>query len=266
MVLLCRFGDDMKVPIKEWEIRKNPLTSKETAKLRAEADAHRKIAEVFAEKSEYVGSAFHEGVGQGLEDAIAHHRIDLELVKATNPYFMRKLPGKARYRVYSKKRGKLKVHAQSTTKRKAQGQLRILKAAAPNPLTREEAADIHREAAVHRSIAARLERRGEGEGANYYAGIAEGMRDTADQYREHFKKGKIITRNPRGGKVILNPPVPGAVLIYDRVISISASKAGMKHRCDPECKRAGHRYKHVGIGRTAIWGMPNKKGLIFQAY
>lgn len=258
----------MNIKVKEWKVvKRNPLTRDEAAELEAEAGAHRATAERFAATNEYVGSAYHEGVSEGLLDAVRRHEIDKELEAATNPYFMRKLPGRRKYRVYSKKSGILKVHSKSTTKRKAQGQVRILKQAAENPLTREEAADIHREAAIHRKIATRLETRGEGEAANYYAGQAEGMRDTADQYREHFKKGKIIVKNPaRVRSIKLNPPVPGAVLIYDRVIAVKASKAGMKHLCDSRCKDGRHIYKHVGIGRTAVWGLPGKKALIFQAY
>lgn len=253
----------MNLKIREWKVVKNPLTRREAAELEAEAAVHQATAQRFAGAKEYVGSAYHEGVSEGLLDAARRH-IDTELEEATNPYFMRKLPGKRKYRVYSKKRGKLKVHAKGTTRLKAKAQLRILKQAASNPLTRDEAAEIHREAAIHRRIAQRLESRGEGEAANYYAGQAEGMRDTADQYREHFKKGKIIVKNPRA--IRLNPPVPGAVLIYDRVIAVKASKAGMKHICDSKCKEARHVYKHVGIGRTAVWGVPGKKALIFQAY
>lgn len=175
-----------------------------------------------------------------------------------------------------------------------------------NPLTASESADIHKEAKVHKSIARRWQNRGEEEGAQYYFGIAEGMDDTANQYREHFKAGKGGRKNPysmrklpgkskyrvyshSGGKLKVhakgttkakaaaqlrilkaakNPgimvPVPGAKLIYNRVISIVASKADMKHQCNAECRKASHVYRHVFIKPARIWGLPSGVLLIDQ--
>jgi hypothetical protein len=207
-----------------------------------------------------------------------------------------------------------------------------------NPLTRSEAADIHKEAAVHRRVAARLSARKEMEGANYYSGMAEGMRDVADQYREHFKrnptmrpiyeiadeilrdwknvyyaaipylnamrsintmrdrygpgqeeartivlyflsnasqwkgetarrikaelKSMLANRNPVHRVMGLNNPHEGRTKIYERVLKIYASKAGMPHHCDAKCKAAGHQYVHTFKKKACIYGLSNGNLLV----
>ena len=47
---------------------------------------------------------------------------------------------------------------------------------------------------------------------------------------------------------------PGRVKIYNRILKIYASKAGMPHQCDDACKRAGHRYVHEFKKKACIHG------------
>lgn len=54
-----------------------------------------------------------------------------------------------------------------------------------------------------------------------------------------------------------NPPVPGAVLIYNRTQKVVASKAGIAHECDAACKRSKHRYFHNFRKAGRIWGLPD---------
>lgn len=55
-----------------------------------------------------------------------------------------------------------------------------------------------------------------------------------------------------------NPVVrQGRTLIYSSIIYIVASKAGMPHNCDAECKKAQHIYKHKFKPGSCIWGLPN---------
>lgn len=57
-----------------------------------------------------------------------------------------------------------------------------------------------------------------------------------------------------------NPP---KTRIYSRTIEIIASKAGMPHKCDAACRRAGHRYRHVFKDKnSSIFGLENGKILI----
>lgn len=57
-----------------------------------------------------------------------------------------------------------------------------------------------------------------------------------------------------------NPP---RTKIYQRTIEIVASKAGMPHKCDAACKRAGHKYRHVFKDRnSSIHGLENGKIVI----
>jgi len=59
-------------------------------------------------------------------------------------------------------------------------------------------------------------------------------------------------------QAILHPKEnPRGTKIYERVISIRASKAGMPHQCDEECRRHGHRYEHKFRHKAAIYGMPD---------
>jgi hypothetical protein len=51
-----------------------------------------------------------------------------------------------------------------------------------------------------------------------------------------------------------NPP---RTKIYNRVIKIYASKAGMPHNCDAECKKHGHNYVHHFKEKACIYGLPD---------
>jgi hypothetical protein len=50
--------------------------------------------------------------------------------------------------------------------------------------------------------------------------------------------------------------------IYNRVLKIYASKAGMPHKCDAECRRHKHLYVHEFKKSACIWGIPDGKLLI----
>jgi len=65
----------------------------------------------------------------------------------------------------------------------------------------------------------------------------------------HFHEGGEIAK-----RAIANPR---RVKIYSSVIKIYASKAGMPHNCDAECKRHGHRYVHKFKSGAAIYGLPD---------
>jgi hypothetical protein len=52
------------------------------------------------------------------------------------------------------------------------------------------------------------------------------------------------------------------VKIYGSIHMIAASKAGMKHKCSPECRRAGHRYQHVFKNNACIYGLPDGSILV----
>lgn len=54
----------------------------------------------------------------------------------------------------------------------------------------------------------------------------------------------------------------GMTKIYNRVIKIYASKAGMPHNCDAECKRHGHDYVHTFKKKACIYGLPDGSILI----
>lgn len=54
----------------------------------------------------------------------------------------------------------------------------------------------------------------------------------------------------------------GATKIYQKVLKIYASKAGMKHHCDEACKRAGHRYVHSFKKSACIYGLADGSILI----
>jgi len=55
---------------------------------------------------------------------------------------------------------------------------------------------------------------------------------------------------------------PKRTKIYSRVIKIFASKAGMPHRCDPDCKRHEHCYVHEFTKKCCIWGLLDGRLLI----
>jgi hypothetical protein len=56
-----------------------------------------------------------------------------------------------------------------------------------------------------------------------------------------------------------NPPL---TKIYSELIEIRASKAGMPHKCDSACKKAGHRYVHKFSSKPCIYGLPDGSILI----
>jgi len=66
-------------------------------------------------------------------------------------------------------------------------------------------------------------------------------------------------RRAGSGRPAANPPM---TKIYERVIKIYASKAGMKHNCDDTCKKHGHNYVHAFKKRAAIYGLPDGSILI----
>lgn len=56
---------------------------------------------------------------------------------------------------------------------------------------------------------------------------------------------------------------PRRTKIYEKVLEIRASKAGMPHRCDAACRRAGHRYVHKFRSKASIYGTPDG-GLVIE--
>lgn len=54
-----------------------------------------------------------------------------------------------------------------------------------------------------------------------------------------------------------------AKLIYTDIIEVKASKAGMPHRCDAECKRVNHQYVHrFKVKNACIWGVSGGRFLV----
>lgn len=51
-----------------------------------------------------------------------------------------------------------------------------------------------------------------------------------------------------------NPP---RTKIYNRIVKVYASKAGMPHKCDAECKRHKHLYVHEFKKKASIYGLKN---------
>lgn len=113
---------------------------------------------------------------------------------------------------------------------------------ARNPLTRGESVEIQKEIVRDRKRYARS-------GAAYYSGRVDAADDIVRKYRAAKK------RNPAQDN-------PKRVKIYERILSIEASKAGMPHKCDAACKRAKHRYRHVFKFPSRIFGLPSGKILI----
>lgn len=50
--------------------------------------------------------------------------------------------------------------------------------------------------------------------------------------------------------------------IYQRIHKIYASKAGMPHKCDDECRRHGHQYVHAFKESACIYGLPDGSLLV----
>ena len=82
------------------------------------------------------------------------------------------------------------------------------------------------------------------------AGFKDGNMSASEQLRR-AKSELARAKELRRGKAKENPP---STMIYSDVLSIRASKAGMKHHCDAACKRAGHKYEHKFKPGTAIFG------------
>jgi hypothetical protein len=55
---------------------------------------------------------------------------------------------------------------------------------------------------------------------------------------------------------------PSMTKIYNRVVKIYASKAGMPHNCDAECKKHGHNYVHHFKQKACIYGLPDGSLLV----
>ena len=71
--------------------------------------------------------------------------------------------------------------------------------------------------------------------ANKAGKLVEAMLDLIQRRQTRAPKGKLVP--------FKNNP-PATVKIYNRILEIKASKAGMRHNCDSECRRAGHNYVH----------------------
>lgn len=93
-----------------------------------------------------------------------------------------------------------------------------------NPLTRRETKAVKAEARIHKAIK-----------KPFYKGVAEGMNDIAAQYGTNSGARKQKKKNPCEN--------PAAVKVYERIEEIIARK-GPGHRCDAECRAAGHLYRH----------------------
>jgi len=63
-------------------------------------------------------------------------------------------------------------------------------------------------------------------------------------------------------QAILYPRNPRPTKIYHDIIEIKASKAGMVHKCDELCRRAGHRYVHEFKPGSAVYGLADGSILI----
>lgn len=57
-------------------------------------------------------------------------------------------------------------------------------------------------------------------------------------------------------------PNPRGTKIYNRIISIRATKAGMPHHCDDECRKHGHRYEHKFKEKASVVGLENGNVLL----
>lgn len=76
---------------------------------------------------------------------------------------------------------------------------------------------------------------------------------------EHLPQPEAVAANPAA--MLMNPPAR-LTKIYNRVIEMKASKAGMPHQCDPKCRAAGHRYVHRFSSKACVWGLPDGRILI----
>lgn len=175
-----------------------------------------------------------------------------------------------------------------------------------NPLTKAETKNIKAESRIHRKIK-----------KPFYQGVAEGMKDIAEQYgrnpdikklstnklirlleknyekesglnsrmiaagrglekySESAKKSdplaiermalsaehrrlldEIKGRETYGEKYYRSISNPPQVEIYDCIKEIIAKK-GPGHKCDAECKRAGHTYRHTFSGHSGVFGNPD---------
>lgn len=118
-----------------------------------------------------------------------------------------------------------------------------------NPLTPAEKKNVMAEARVHQKLP-----------GLYYRGMADGMKDIAKEY------GRVASSSPgiraaqlKSHLAMLNPPMKK---IYNRVLQVFASKAGMPHHCDAKCRAAGHRYQHKFSSKACVYGLPDGSILI----
>jgi hypothetical protein len=68
-------------------------------------------------------------------------------------------------------------------------------------------------------------------------------------------KGKLIP-------FVGNPPPHIIGKIYQRILEVRASKAGMPHHCDAACKAANHRYKHPFKENACVYALSDGSFLV----
>lgn len=186
-----------------------------------------------------------------------------------NPVKVRKLPGKRKYRVTHGG----KVSAVATTKKKAEAQKRLLQAVKHGMKPRKNAATgwksvpwiLYDFSLYKKPRVSRYAFEANNSRAMLYKWKHLEKHDdlTADEAMTIMKllrnQGFTVSFFDYSRKVQNNPPM---TKIYNRVVEIKASKAGMPHACDSACRRAGHNYKHRFSSKACIYGLPDGSILI----
>ena len=79
--------------------------------------------------------------------------------------------------------------------------------------------------------------------------------------KKNITRRKVLRKNPAlsvaGGQALLG----AAVLVYGKLLAIEAQKTG-QHKCDAECKRMRHRYRHDFRSNPSIYGLEDGSILI----
>lgn len=78
-------------------------------------------------------------------------------------------------------------------------------------------------------------------------------------------KRRKFEADMRAGIIMGNLRNPRPVMIYSDVISLRATKAGMKHSCDEKCRVSGHRYEHKFKPGSAVFGSSDRKMIIIKS-